>query len=273
LALTVATLPFLQVFGSSLAYLVNEWWLPLSLVYAAVTHVLIFFLYKRRIFVYQVAWRAALLGQGLGVGLMASFLSPLSWRVFGWYFTLLTLFHFSEYMVTALIKPKSLSLDSFLLCHSTEYAAAAVLSWLEFSVERYFFPNMKQFWALSVFGLVLCVAGEFVRKLAMFTAGSNFNHIVQTNREEGHVLVTHGIYAWSRHPSYMGWFYWSIGTQLVLVNPVCTVGYALASWNFFKSRISDEEITLLNFFGGEYVTYQRTVKTGLPFIEGYRVEL
>jgi protein-S-isoprenylcysteine O-methyltransferase len=48
----------------------------------------------------------------------------------------------------------------------------------------------------------------------MFTAGSNFNHVVQSEKSDTHTLVTSGVYAWCRHPSYVGWFYWSIGTQV-----------------------------------------------------------
>ena len=29
-----------------------------------------------------------------------------------------------------------------------------------------------------------------------------------------HLLITTGIYAHMRHPSYVGWFYWSVGTQV-----------------------------------------------------------
>lgn len=29
-----------------------------------------------------------------------------------------------------------------------------------------------------------------------------------------------------RHPGYMGWFIWSVATQLLLVNPVCTLVFA-----------------------------------------------
>lgn len=63
-------------------------------------------------------------------------------------------------------------------------------------------------------GLVLCLTGEFMRKIAMLTAGRSFNHYIQMTKDEDHHLVTHGIYAWSRHPSYVGWFYWSVGTQV-----------------------------------------------------------
>lgn len=38
------------------------------------------------------------------------------------------------------------------------------------------------------------MAGEFARKLAMFTATSNFSHIVADEKAEDHQLVTIGIY-------------------------------------------------------------------------------
>ncbi|KAF5281237.1 hypothetical protein FQA39_LY05123 [Lamprigera yunnana] len=118
-------------------------------------------------------------------------------------------------------------------------------------------------------GLVICIIGEVLRKVAMLTANSNFNHLVQCEKSDDHVLVTHGVYSWFRHPSYVGWFYWSIGTQIILINPLCVVAYAIASWYFFKERITIEEIMLLNFFGQQYCDYQENVRTGLPFIEGY----
>lgn len=217
----------------------------------------------------QVAGRALGLGHVFAIGLIVSAMGPSSWSVFGLYLCLLAAFHYSEYYTTYMINPRSLSLDSFLLNHSREYGAAAVCSWTEYAVERYLFPGMKEFGFLSWLGLVLCVGGEVVRKWAMFTARSNFNHVVQIQREEGHVLVTHGIYSLCRHPSYAGWFWWSVGTQLLLCNPICVVGYAIASWRFFDARVQDEEITLLNFFGEDYVWYQRRVPTGLPFIRGY----
>lgn len=96
---------------------------------------------------------------------------------------------------------------------------------------------------------------------------------VQFEHHQGHELVTHGVYSLMRHPSYVGWFWWSIGTQVVLANPVCFVIYSIASWKFFHDRIFMEEITLLNFFGEEYYKYQQRVPTGLPFIRGFKVEL
>lgn len=119
----------------------------------------------------------------------------------------------------------------------------------------------------------MCFIGEILRKSAMITASHNFTHIVQFERVENHRLVKNGVFSLMRHPSYVGWFYWSIGTQIILTNPICLFIYAIASWKFFHDRIYMEEITLLNFFGEEYFNYQQQVPTGLPFIKGYKMEL
>lgn len=221
---------------------------------------------------FQIAIRACFLGFVFGCGMLLSF-SQNSWSHFGWYMCSLALFHYSEYLVTAVNNPKSLSLDSFLLNHSLEYTVAALSSWIEFTLENFFWPELKQMTWLSVAGLLMVVLGECLRKAAMFTAGSNFNHVVQNEKSDSHTLVTSGVYAWCRHPSYVGWFYWSIGTQVVLCNPVCGVAYALTVWRFFRDRTEEEEISLIHFFGDEYLEYKKRVPTGLPFIQGVKVGL
>ncbi|XP_043919515.1 protein-S-isoprenylcysteine O-methyltransferase [Protopterus annectens] len=225
-----------------------------------------------RAHLYQVAIRACFLGFVFGSSVLVS-CGHASWRPFGWYLCSLTFFHYSEYLITAIYNPQSLSLDSFLLNHSFEYTVAAISSWVEFTVEKFMFPEVKQMTLVSVIGLVMVIIGEGLRKAAMVTAGSNFNHIVQNEKSESHVLVKNGVYAWFRHPSYVGWFYWSIGTQVMLCNPLCMIGYTLASWRFFRERIEEEEITLIKFFGEEYLEYKKCVPTGLPFIHGLKVEL
>lgn len=42
---------------------------------------------------------------------------------------------------------------------------------------------------------------------------------------------------WSRHPSYVGFFYWAIATQLVLGNVVSTLAFAVVLGRFFSARI------------------------------------
>ena len=75
--------------------------------------------------------------------------------------------------------------------------------------------GLKQVRYVCAFGLCLVIMGEVIRKASMITASTNFNHYVQYRKQQDHQLVTHGIYAWSRHPSYVGWFLWSVGTQVI----------------------------------------------------------
>lgn len=79
------------------------------------------------------------------------------------------------------------------------------------------FTELKQLSAVSFAGLCLCVSGECLRKIAMVTAHRNFNHVVQNVKQDDHQLVTHGVYSIFRHPSYVGWFYWSMGTQVIKI--------------------------------------------------------
>ncbi|KAJ2938008.1 hypothetical protein O0L34_g14462 [Tuta absoluta] len=224
--------------------------------------------YMYRGFTYEVACRSTFLGAAFSTGLYLATLNS-GWRVLGFYTIFLSFFHFSEFMAVAMTNPNTLSIDSFILNHSKQYSLAAVSSWIEFVVENYYFPAMKSYFWLSAVGVVMCIGGEILRKSAMFTARTNFNHTVQLVKKPDHQLVTRGVYSVCRHPSYVGWFYWSIGTQVTLLNPVCTIIYALASWTFFRERVFAEELTLLTFFGDQYIVYQKQVGTGLPLIKGY----
>ncbi|KAL4706080.1 hypothetical protein ACJJTC_001678 [Scirpophaga incertulas] len=224
--------------------------------------------YSYKGFIYDVSVRAAFLGAVFATGLyLSTFEDGLS--IFGLYVMVLSMFHFSEFMAMAITNPRTLTVDSFILNHSVQYGVAAVASWTEFALEYYFFPDMKTFYWISYIGAFMCVSGELLRKAAMFTAKDNFTHVVQFVKRPEHKLVTCGVYALCRHPSYVGWFYWSIGTQITLLNPLCVLLYALASFVFFRERVYAEELTLLSFFGEQYVQYQRKVSTGLPFIQGY----
>lgn len=46
--------------------------------------------------------------------------------------------------------------------------------------------------------------------------------------------------SFARHPSYLGFFYWALGTQIMLANPVSIVVFAVVLWRFFKYRIERE---------------------------------
>eukprot|EP00048_Salpingoeca_helianthica_P002403 m.57008 g.57008 ORF g.57008 m.57008 type:complete len:303 (-) comp12079_c0_seq2:129-1037(-) len=210
---------------------------------------------------------AAFIGSVFGAGLTVA-VADSEHRNLGLYMLSLSTFHFSEYITTALFNYHKLSYDSFLLNHSREYHIAAVISWLEYGVRRFFFPHFS-LPLLTTAGIVLAVSGDLLRKAAMFTARSNFSHQIVTAREEKHRLVTAGVYRISRHPSYLGWLLWSVGTQALLNNPICIIGYAAAGIAFFRDRIPYEEEFLLDFFKEEYEQYQQEVPIRIPFVHGH----
>lgn len=218
---------------------------------------------------FSIIKRATALGVIFGLSTILIIYSPNAWKRFGVYFLFMSSFHFSEYLTISFANPQSLSTDTFMLNHSMAYIIAATSSWLEFVIELYFLPILKENTFILIIGIAVCLGGEVLRKLAIITANTSFNHIVQYHKSEDHVLVTHGVYRFMRHPSYAGWFWWSIGTQLILANPICLVLYAIVSWKFFEERILVEEVTLVNFFLEQYLEYQKTTPTGLPFVKGY----
>lgn len=209
--------------------------------------------------------RSAILGVmfNVGLSLIDGQLQP-HFTLMGIYLVLLSFFHFSEYFVTSLTNPSTLNPSSFLIDNSIAYIIAISSSFLEFSLELYFFPQLKTFNYVALIGLIMALIGEATRKLAMFTAGRNFSHIISSEKNPHHKLITHGIYGLLRHPSYAGWFYWAVGTQILLQNPVCIVLFALMSHNFFKERIAYEEETLVEFFGSEYKAYRERVGLWMP---------
>lgn len=131
--------------------------------------------------------------------------------------------------------------------------------------------NSITFWI----GFFLCLCGGLLRAMGEIQLGKNFNHRIRIQKSEEHELITTGLYSFRcifhfifsffRHPAYTGWFYFSIGTQVLLNNPLCIIAYAIASWYFFYKRIPYEESLLLSFFP-EYRNYREKTYIFIPFI-------
>lgn len=177
-----------------------------------------------------------------------------------------SLFHLLEFTVTASYNPTRLFSDSFLLNNGAQYHIAHLVALVEFAVTAAVWPQYKAPGWTTVLGLALLVFGQVMRSGAMIHAAGNFSHIIADKKRTDHQLVTTGMYSWTRHPSYVGFFYWALGTQLLLGNMIATLGFALALHRFFSRRIRIEEKYLVDFFGPRYVDYQRTVGTKLPLI-------
>ncbi len=223
-----------------------------------------------------IALRAFCLGASVAFSAVSTVLilrlttSPL-WRL-PFFAGTLSVFHYLEFLITARYNMPQATVAAFLLTANWPgYAIAHTAASLECLFTRLLFPGWT--WAppytghaVLLLGLVLVAAGQLIRSTAMIQAGESFNHVVQHRRRDGHTLVTTGIYATLRHPSYFGFFWWGIGTQLVLGNAVCLVAYTVVLWRFFSSRIRGEEASLAHFFGDEFVDYKKKVPTMIPFI-------
>jgi protein-S-isoprenylcysteine O-methyltransferase len=161
------------------------------------------------------------------------------WRPF-LFLGALSVFHFLEFYTTAAYNTPSAYIASFLLTNGTQYRIAHTMAFVETLITSYFFPEWQSsiHSPVAIFvGITMVVVGQVVRSIAMAQAGTNFNHTVQSSKNEGHELVTTGLYAYFRHPSYFGFFWWGIGTQIMLGNTVCFLGYTGVLWYFFKKRI------------------------------------
>ncbi|KAK7750704.1 farnesyl cysteine-carboxyl methyltransferase [Diatrype stigma] len=228
-----------------------------------------------------IALRAFGLGAALALSLVAMVLvlaltsSPL-WRL-PFFVGALSTFHFLEFWTTAKYNTPQATVAAFLLTANwPAYAIAHTAASLECLLTKLLCPGGllgNRSWApyftghaVLLLGFALVVGGQFIRSAAMVQAGQSFNHIVQHRKRDSHSLVTTGIYAKLRHPSYFGFFWWGIGTQLVLGNVVCLVAYTVVLWKFFSSRVKHEEAYLIRFFGDDYVEYKKKVPTMMPFI-------
>jgi len=201
---------------------------------------------------------------GLGVGL--TFMSVFYFD-FGLYMIFFATFHLWEFNYVAFFRPAELTAHSFLLDWGPQYTIAVGFTIFEYFVEQWLFGPFKGVFLFVLIGFLVAAAGQSIRTLSMYTAGSNFNHVIEEDKRSDHHLVTFGIYQYLRHPSYFGWFWWSIAIQVILMNPIGLAGSAYVAWRFFEDRIEAEEKTLIEQFGSDYERYRSVTPVGIPFIK------
>ena len=68
----------------------------------------------------------------------------------------------------------------------------------------------------------------------------------------------------------MGYFIWSLGTQLLLGDPICLFIYTIVLYQFFAERIQLEESLLLEFFPEDYAVYRQSCHAGIPFLAWHK---
>jgi protein-S-isoprenylcysteine O-methyltransferase len=174
----------------------------------------------------------------------------------------LAVYHVGEYLATAYFHPNKVTWESFLINHSTEYGVAIVASYIELGskfVLAYYFDIAALMRMTMHIGLLMICVGHLFRLGGLISGGTNFTHKIRWKNEPTHQLVIGGFFAICRHPGYFGWYIWSVGTQILVLNPVCILGFAKAARDFFSSRIEAEEYSLHERFGGDYMNYTKVV--------------
>ncbi|KAF8812545.1 ICMT-domain-containing protein [Phlegmacium glaucopus] len=184
----------------------------------------------------------------------------------GYFIAAWAFFHWAEFAVTAGWNYEKCSVDSYLLENGALYHIANGTALLEYFISLYFMPTSKSYQYVSQIGILMVLVGQSLRSAAMIHASTNFSHTVVFQKRNTHRLVTDGVYAWFRHPSYAGFYYWALGTQLVLQNPLTFVLFTILLWRFFYYRTRAEEKALVKFFGDDYINYRRRVGTKIPFV-------
>lgn len=102
-------------------------------------------------------------------------------------------------------------------------------------------------------GLIVIIAGLFVREWALIKLGKFFSRTIQI--EPGHKIIREGPYRWIRHPAYTGMLLIDTGVIMAIGTWLGTlVTFAIIAGSLLY-RISVEEKTLLHTFGMEYQEY------------------
>ena len=206
-------------------------------------------------------WVAATLMVLAAFGAVAAAVGMLELGVF---VSSIAVFHLVEFAAVFLWRREQLSMRSFAF-NGLPYAVALGVGLLEHGIRAAARgPTWWEGEGLFTAGIALMLVGGLTRVWAMQTAGRHFNHCVQTEVGEAHGLVEAGPYRWLRHPSYFGFYWFSIGSQLVLANPVTLLLYAAALARFFAVRIPGEEVALEARFGAAYRWFRASRVLGLP---------
>jgi len=112
-------------------------------------------------------------------------------------------------------------------------------------------------------GLALFVLGFMVMNWAEATLGKQFS--VQVTIQEGHTLVTEGLYRYIRHPRYLGIIVYNVGISLVFLSWLALI-LVVALAGVLLWRVQDEEALMRQEFGTEWQRYASRSWRLIPFV-------
>jgi len=145
-------------------------------------------------------------------------------------------------------------------CEKDDYTNFWVTLWSVIKQPQTFlaFPLQR------AFGLVLIVLGFAFLLAGQITLGLNYSGSVVIR--EGHQLITHGVYRFTRNPMYLGVIF-----VIVVGVPVYSASLhgfliMLLLIPIILNRIRMEEGLLTKEFGEAYLAYKRSTRKLIPFI-------
>lgn len=180
------------------------------------------------------------------------------------YMALWSIFHLCEYYVTQKYLPRTATEWLFLLFGARGAGNLFMVhigSILEYALTQKYW----RYHGYVLVGVPLALSGIVVRALAIQHCGNSFSHYIESERPQK--LVTNGIYAWCRHPSYLGFILYVMGMQVLFGNIFIYVMSMVILFRFFSERIELEEIVLVNnLYGEAYEKYSEKVSALVPFL-------
>ncbi|MDR1806441.1 MAG: DUF1295 domain-containing protein [Propionibacteriaceae bacterium] len=117
---------------------------------------------------------------------------------------------------------------------------------------------------VAVTGVVLALAGLALRLAALRQLGRWYTRTLRS--DEGHGLMTTGLYAAIRHPGYAGSLLALLGAGLATANWIALAAIAVTAPAAYAYRIHTEETLLTSVFGDRYRAYQGHTRRLIPFV-------
>jgi len=193
-----------------------------------------------------------------------------------------TLYLHSFWMECLTLPPDYITSISLFFPMFPAFNAAVVLSCAELFLEWRYFPEYK-FWMPAItLGVICMVVGQVFIALACRTAQRNFwascrNMPEEEEKPEDFVgleipdrrIVQDGIYAWERHPAYLGAMLWGIGVEIALCNPVMLFIVGFVLWASLLYVALEEEQELFDEFKGGYANYCALTPCWVPLFNSF----
>lgn len=117
----------------------------------------------------------------------------------------------------------------------------------------------------TLLGISMIIMATGIGIFARRQLGDNWSHAAEYQIKRDHKLITTGIYAYIRHPIYLGLILTCLGVQLIVGSYLILLAMVVIPWIcYFQSK--KEETLLLRHFGKEYEAYQKRTYLFLPYL-------